>query len=514
MFRWTQDSWTNNSPNLYTNLWGDDPWPALESNWSQPSKQIMGRLTSTIGTTMVNDIEFAYSANKINITPGGTDPSLLAATTAAIPSLWPGSFKTFPVGIPTLWGGFGAYGNGQNMWMIAPWTNALDIYTVRDDFSKVLGAHTIRFGGFLGWNGKHEMNGANSQQYPTFGSSDWDTNMPTGNQLANVMVPGAKWGLSEPSVNLDNQIRWRDYEIYVADNWKVRRNLTVDVGLRYSILNPPFNPNNAVSNFIPSLYNPALGNNGCNGVIVAPGTDYCTQFNKLYGTNFVPGTPGPNKYLQNLKYNIFAPRVGISWDPKGDGNSAIRAGFGIFYQRDRTSPLGYALTNNVPFVLNANVTRTLDGPNAPGLPTGGASPTGGVNPAAIIPYSLQWNLAAEHAFSKSMTLELAYVGNHAVSVLNNYDPNYVLPQNWLAGAFIGGSADQLRCASSALGTGADLNGLGTQWLCQLQLAAGAVQVPGPEVPGAGCLHLLTLHRRCVNWTTLQAASGGIPTCGA
>ena len=30
MFRWTQDSWTNNSPNLYTNLWGDDPWPALE----------------------------------------------------------------------------------------------------------------------------------------------------------------------------------------------------------------------------------------------------------------------------------------------------------------------------------------------------------------------------------------------------------------------------------------------------------------------------------------------------
>jgi len=436
MFRWTQDSWTNNSPNLYTNLWGDDPWPSLESNWSQPSKQIMGRMTSTIGTTMVNDIEFAYSGNKINITPGGTDPGLLAATTAAIPSVWPGSFKTFPVGIPTIWGGFGAYGNGNNMWMIAPWTNALDIYTVRDDFSKVLGRHTIRFGGFLGWNGKHEMNGANSQQYPTFGSADWDTNKPTGNQLANVMVPGAVWGLSEPSVNLDNQIRWRDYEVYAADNWKARRNLTVDVGLRYSILNPPFNPNNAVSNFVPSLYNPALGGNGCNGVSVAPGTDYCGQFNQLYGTNFVPGTPGPNKYLQNLKYNAFAPRVGLSWDPKGDGNSAIRAGFGMFYQRDRTSPLGYALTYNVPFVLNANVQRTLGGPNAPGLPTGGASPTGGVNPDAIIPYSLQWNLAAEHAFNKSMTLELAYVGNHAVHVLNNWDQNYVQPQDWLQGSFL------------------------------------------------------------------------------
>jgi Carboxypeptidase regulatory-like domain/TonB-dependent Receptor Plug Domain len=435
MFRWTQDSWTNNSPNLYTNLWGDDPWPALESNWSQPSKQIMGRLTSTIGTTMVNDLEFAYSGNKINITAGGTDPGLLAATTAAIPPLWPLAYKTYPVGIPTIWGGFGAYGNGQNLWMIAPWTNALDIYTVRDDFSKVMGAHTIRFGGFLGWNGKHEMNGANSTQYPTFGTADWDTNMPTGNQLANVMVPGAQWGLSEPSVNLDNQIRWRDYEAYIADNWKVRRNLTLDLGVRYSVLNPPFNPNNAVSNFVPSLYNPALGSDACNGVWVAPGTDYCTQSNSLYGTNFSPGIQGPNKYLVNLKYNIFSPRVGISWDPKGDGNSAIRAGFGLFYQRDRTSPLGYAMTYNVPFVLNASETRALDGPNPPGLPTGGASPTGGVNPANVVPYSLQWNVAAEHAFSKSMTLEVAYVGNHAVHVLNNYDGNAPYPQDWLAGAF-------------------------------------------------------------------------------
>ena len=52
-----------------------------------------------------------------------------------------------------------------------------------------------------------------------------------------------------------------------------------------------------------------------------------------------------------------------------------------------------------------------------------------------MPYSLQWNMAVEHAFSKSMTLEVAYVGNHAVHVLNDYDANYVLPQNWLAGAF-------------------------------------------------------------------------------
>jgi hypothetical protein len=439
MFRWTQDSWSNKAPNLYTNLWGDDPWPSLESNWSQPSKQVAGRLTSTLGTTWVNDLEFAYSNNRINITPGGTDPGLLAATTAAIPPLWPLSFKTFPVGIPTIWGGFGNYGPGQNLWMIAPWVNSLDIYTVRDDVSKVLGAHTIRFGAFFGWDGKNEMNGANSQQYPTFGTADWATTMPTGNNLANVLVPGAKWTLSEPSVNLNNHVRWRDYEFYVADNWKARRNVTVDIGVRYSLLPTPFQPNNQFSNFVPSLYNPALGNNACNGVLVVPGTSYCTLANSVYGTNFVPGIPGPNKYLVHQKYNMFAPRVGVSWDPTGSGNNAIRAGFGMFYQRDRVSAPGYALSNNVPFVLTANETRTLDGPSPPGLPTGAASPNSGVNLAAVNPYSLQWNLTVEHGFSKNTTLALSYVGNNAVHILNSYDMNYVPQSEWLPGAFLGGS---------------------------------------------------------------------------
>ena len=91
MFRMTKDSWTNNSPNGNSTLglWGDAIYPALNSNWAQPSKQIIGRLTSTIGTSMVNDLEFAYSDNRINITPGGTDPGLLPAITAAIPPSYP-----------------------------------------------------------------------------------------------------------------------------------------------------------------------------------------------------------------------------------------------------------------------------------------------------------------------------------------------------------------------------------------------------------------------------------------
>ena len=147
MLRYTKDNWTNNSPNVYTSLWGDDPYPALESNWAQPSSQVVAKWSATIGTRMVNDLEFAYSGNRINITPGGTDPALLDQISAAIPAVWPEKYKTSKVGIPTLWGGLGNYTSYQSLWMIAPWHNSLDIYTVRDDFSKVLGTHTLRFGG-------------------------------------------------------------------------------------------------------------------------------------------------------------------------------------------------------------------------------------------------------------------------------------------------------------------------------------------------------------------------------
>src|SRR5215469_9861764 len=448
MFRYTRDNWTNNTPNgnSHLGLWGDDPYPALESNWAQPSSQIVARWSATIGTTMVNDLEFAYSDNRINITPGGTDPGLLARTTAAIPPIWPEKYKTSKLGIPTLWGGLGAYTSYNTLWLVAPWRNSLDIYTVRDDFSKVLGAHTLRFGGFLGWKGKNEVNGVTSStEYPQFASADWDTSTPTGNDLANVLAPGAQFGFSEQSTNLVVHIRWRDYEVYAADSWKLRHNLTVDAGTRYSILAPPLQPNNQFTSFREELYNPNLpASDACNGLVTVPGYTPCATANKLFGTSFTEAAAGQNRSLKDTNYHLFAPRLGISWDPTGSGNTAIRAGFGIFYQRDRTTPF-YVNAANAPFVLNAFVTRTLDALPATAIPASGTSPSGGYDPSNTVANSLQWNLTVERAFGKSTTLEVGYVGNHAIHQLNTYNLNYVPQSQWLNAAFApNGNVDSLR----------------------------------------------------------------------
>src|SRR5207245_2237665 len=77
MFRYTQDTWKNPAPSAL-GYWGDDPFPAVEGNWNQPSKSIVGKVTSTFGSSMVNDAQFSYSNNRIDTSAGGTNPGLVA----------------------------------------------------------------------------------------------------------------------------------------------------------------------------------------------------------------------------------------------------------------------------------------------------------------------------------------------------------------------------------------------------------------------------------------------------
>jgi hypothetical protein len=430
MGRFTQDTWVNPSPTggVY---WGDDVFPALTGDWAQPSKMIVGKLTSTIGGTIVNDAEFAYSNNRINIAVGGTNPGLQQQISNAIPSLYPSSMKRAAASVPTLWGAFGGYGGQGNYWVIAPWNNTLDIYTVRDDISKVSGNHTFKAGVFMGWDGKNEDNSASSQERPTFGPADWATNRPTGNLLANVLVPGATWSLSENSTNVRNLLRWRDYEFYFADTWKVRKNLTVDYGVRYSWLTPVFHPDGFLTSFQPSLYDPTKpSSDACNGIWIVPGTDPCGTANKTFGTKYSSGTQGPNRYLRNANHHLFAPRLGIAWDPSSEGKWAVRAGVGQFFQRERVSPVN-GLASNAPFSVNGGLSRALGASTQIGA-GGNAAPSAGYDPSSDVPNSWQWNVTVERALAKDTTLQVGYVGNRAIHQLANYDINAVLPYGTVA----------------------------------------------------------------------------------
>ena len=79
--------------------------------------------------------------------------------------------------------------------------------------------------------------------------------------------------------------------------------------------------------FVPSLFDPALGNDPCNGLLQPPDTNWCQEAG-LRG-----GTPGQNRSLMEQDFNNIAPRLGVAWDLTGEGRTAVRAGLGRFFQR-------------------------------------------------------------------------------------------------------------------------------------------------------------------------------------
>jgi hypothetical protein len=437
MMRFTNDTWQLGPPDGGFG-WGNNNLGPIGQAWSQPGRIVMGKLSKTFGATMVNDFTFSYSANRITITPAGTDPGLNQKLNETIPTFFPLSGKTYGTNGPAVW--INCCGL-PSVWTIAPWQNQQDLYTWQDDFSKAKGKHTIKFGGLYSRNYKAEQ--AANAEFGTLGGAvgyNGVKGIASSTQfgLSDLELVNMAVGWSESQDIFKVRNVWHDLEFYATDNWRLTPRLTLDYGVRWSFLPPVYLSNDQYTLFNPSAYNPNLGTavnpTACNGLLYSPGltANPCPA-----GTG---GVAGPNRALMNSNYHLFAPRVGIAWDPTGSGKWAIRAGAGQYFNRDRLWPLQLA-GNNPPFnpaftSVNGNG-RFLDSTNQ--LPactpncfgTGLGTVQDGQSTSDKVPNSWQWNVSVQREIIKDAKLELAYVGHRNLHWEAITDVNAVMDPNRL-----------------------------------------------------------------------------------
>ena len=441
MVNFTNESWKNPLHGYAEGgLWGDSNWPAVSDSWSQPSKMLVARLTSTIGSNKVNDFAFSWSANRINITQAGDNPKLQQQIVSAMPLIFPTSGKLHAAQLPQQICWCSTY-----MGSLGPWGNRQDLYTWKDDFSISLKRHTFKIGVLYDQNAKDEEQGQEAGGMwgaagyvtggkPSLSGPGYAWSSPTGNQWSDTVLQNVLWGVNENSKNLISDPRWRDVEFYFGDTWKATKTLTLNYGVRYSLMPAAWLADNKLAAFEPSAYNATLGTSPCNGIVLAKGAP-----NDCQAQGFAGGVYSSRRSIIPSNYHLFAPRIGFAWDPMGHGVWVLRAGVGQFFTRDPISGTSTRLVGaNPPFTVGVGPERTLDGPtftqgvNMNDFGSPGGTPTQSVQLTTNLANSWQWNLTTEFAPFRNAKLELGYVGLRGIHLDTYVDLDQLPPQNRLA----------------------------------------------------------------------------------
>ena len=412
--------------------WSATTFTTLGSVEDVPSWAGVVHLTYMIHPNLLNEASFNHNGNDITLADNGkwTQPSGWSAA-----PLFAGVNKLSKMPTLNVTGGGIGFNYDPGNW---PWTNTWRSYQYKDDLSWTRGSHNLKFGGALLHTHKNQQIFADvAGNYQFNGSA-------TGYGLGDFLLGDA---ISFTQVQLQDfvSISFNTINAYAMDDWRVNKRLTLNLGLRWEGLPHAYDTNNRASNFYPNLYNPANAPQ-----FLTPGSDAMNtngpgfttvsgvklSQNKFYMNGI--GLAGRNGIPQGLVQNhwdTFAPRLGFAYNLTGDQKTVLRAGGGIFYERNAGNE-EYNMGGNVPFTNNATTSNpnlsnpVVDWTNGNNAGTSPYTPHGllGITSKYPISATYQFNLGLQRQLTSNSVFTLAYVGNTANHLSQTVDINLV-PQN-------------------------------------------------------------------------------------
>jgi hypothetical protein len=317
----------------------NNPYPVAQSGASVPgfNALYLGQAqlfslghTKTLGTSAVNDFHFSYMRdhNDLGKPVGGLGVSLASQgfmTGAGTPGILP--LNPQGEGVEDIV--FNAFSIGTNANQLKQVNNTFQWI---DNFSKVVGRHTMKFGA------EFHYDQINTDPTAQFNGNFLFTGSETGSDFADFL-------LGIPSQYNQSQLqpfygRNQYWGLYGQDSWRVRSNLTLNYGLRWDRIEPWYEKNNGISTFEPGKSS-----------VVFPGAPPGILF---------PTDPGVPRTLAPAGNLDFAPRLGLAYSPDSredtllgkilgaPGETSVRAGFGMYYSAIEGLSVGI-LSGNAPF---------------------------------------------------------------------------------------------------------------------------------------------------------------------
>lgn len=352
-------------------------------------------------------------------------------------------------------------GNGfSNLQSFGPYDNFSYKQNYDGSMTWISGAHTIKFGGVFSRYRKNEnaLAGNNEGLYSGF----LNTLLTSPSQLSVLapQVPGQETNavrranfqnfanflmgtnvtFTQAHFDYTADLRQKTIEGYAQDEWRVRPNLTIYYGVRYSYFGSPYDKNGRLTNFVPDLWNAsaaplvtgagnrvaAAGKNFCNGIIAN------TQ-NFQTATNCTP-LPSPfGKYVVDAPKKDFAPRFGIAWDPFGTGTTSIRTGYGVYHDQVLNGTLLQMIGLNPPYQQTVQILRTrLDQPLPPGAPINLVAAATAPNLRGIqadwkTPYMQHWSLDLQRQLDSNTVVTVGYFGSKGTHLIGAFELNELPP---------------------------------------------------------------------------------------